>query len=66
MDPQRLPEVLLPHLRSKENDVFTLALNETKELENVLATLRTAGIRVEDLQVIEADLEDVFVEIVRQ
>ena len=66
LDPQRLPEVLQPHLRSKENDVFTLALNETKELENVLATLRTAGIRVEDLQVIEADLEDVFVEIVRQ
>ena len=36
------------------------------KLERVLATLREAGVRIDDLQVIDADLEDVFVEIVRQ
>jgi ABC-2 type transport system ATP-binding protein len=43
-----------------------LALHEVSQLEGVLAQLREAGIKVEDMQLIEADLEDVFMEIVRQ
>ncbi|MCX7628391.1 MAG: ABC transporter ATP-binding protein [Methylophilaceae bacterium] len=66
LDPPSLPAELQPLLRSQENDVYTLALQETAALEGVLAKLRTAGVRVEDLQLVEADLEDVFVELVRQ
>jgi ABC-2 type transport system ATP-binding protein len=66
LEPQCLPARLQPLLRSQENDVFTLALQGAAELEQVLACLREEGIRVEDLQLLEADLEDVFVEIVRQ
>lgn len=64
LEPSRLPEALQPLLRSMENGFHTLALNEAAQLEGVLANLRNAGIRVEDLQLTEADLEDVFVKIV--
>lgn len=63
--PARLPEALSPLLRSQEDDTLTLALTEAAEVEGVLAALREAGVRVQDMQLIEADLEDVFMEIVR-
>ncbi len=66
LEPQQLPASLQSLLRSQDKDVFTLALHETAALEGVLATLRENGIKVEDLQVIDADLEDVFVEILHQ
>lgn len=66
LEPDRLPERLLPMLRSQEAGIHTLALNEVTQLEFVLAELRAAGVRIEDMQLTEADLEDVFVEIVRQ
>ncbi len=64
LTPSRLPESLLPLKRSEEGGYVTLTLNETAEIERVLSELRAADIKVEDLQLIEADLEDVFVEIV--
>ena len=63
--PARLPSSLTRMLRGQEGDSFTLALNEAAEVEFVLAELRAAGVRVEDMQLIEPDLEDVFMEIVR-
>jgi ABC-2 type transport system ATP-binding protein len=66
LDNQRLPDALLPMLRSQENGFCTLALGDVSQLEFVLAELRKAGVKAEDLQLQEADLEDVFLEIVRQ
>ena len=66
LTPPLLPTSLQPLLRSQDTDVFTLALNETAALEGVLATLREHGTKIDDLQVIDADLEDVFVEILHQ
>jgi ABC-2 type transport system ATP-binding protein len=66
LDPARLPESLTPLLRSGDGDRFTLALNDVADLETVLGALRLEGIKVEDLELLEADLEDVFMEIVRQ
>ncbi len=60
-----LPQSLSHLLRSQDADTFTLALNEAAEIEMVLAELRATNIRVEELQLIEPDLEDVFMEIVR-
>jgi ABC-2 type transport system ATP-binding protein len=47
-----------------EGDTYVLALAELTQIEFVLAELRDAQVPVEDLQLTEADLEDVFVELV--
>lgn len=59
-----LPTSLLPMLKHGEGSVFTLALNELTQMEYALSELRKANVQVEDMQLIEADLEDVFLSIV--
>lgn len=59
-----LPAVLLPMLKNGENGVFTLALSDLGQVEFALSELRKANIVVEDMQLIEADLEDVFLSLV--
>ena len=61
---QGLPPALQPLVRTEDNGVYTLALSELTQIEDVLAALRNANITVEDLQLTEADLEDVFVDLV--
>jgi ABC-2 type transport system ATP-binding protein len=59
-----LPQELEPLVRNMDNDIYTLSLSDISHIEQVLAELRSANVTVEDLQVIETDLEDVFVELV--
>ncbi len=59
-----LPTTLLPMMKSGENGVFTLALTELSQIEFALSELRKANIAVQDMQLIEADLEDVFMSLV--
>jgi ABC-2 type transport system ATP-binding protein len=59
-----LPTALLPMLKNGEKGHYTLALNEMSDLEFVLAELRKANIKAEDMQLIEVDLEDVFMSLV--
>jgi ABC-2 type transport system ATP-binding protein len=59
-----LPQSLHAMLRGQENSEYMLALNEVTQVEFVLEELRKANITVEDMQLIEADLEDVFVDLV--
>ncbi len=61
-----LPEVLRPMLRHEEAFEFMLALAEVTQVERILAEIRQANIVVEEMQLIEADLEDVFVDLVSQ
>ncbi len=61
-----LPETLRPLLRHEEAFEYMLALTEVTQVERILAELRQANIVVEDMQLIEADLEDVFVDLVSQ
>ncbi|PLY58654.1 ABC transporter ATP-binding protein [Herbaspirillum sp. BH-1] len=42
---------------------YTLRVNDYKEVEPILATLRAAGAEIDDLQLQQADLEDVFIQI---
>lgn len=65
LNSSNLPVSLLPLLRAEEDGLFTLALSDVSQVEFVLAELRNAAIKVEDMRLFEADLEDVFVEIVR-
>jgi ABC-2 type transport system ATP-binding protein len=59
-----LPANLLPMLKHGEGGFFTLALSDLGQVEFALGELRKAKIVVEDIQLIEADLEDVFLSLV--
>lgn len=59
-----LPNSIAPLLRSEDKGVFTLSLTDVAQVEFVLAELRAANLKVQDLQLIEADLEDVFLSLV--
>ena len=59
-----LPTALLPMLKSGEKGIFTLALTELNQVEFALSELRKANVDVQDMQLIEADLEDVFMSLV--
>lgn len=60
----KLPVSLLPMLKHGEGAVFTLALSDLNKVEFALSELRQAGAVIEDMQLIEADLEDVFLSLV--
>lgn len=61
-----LPLSLTSLLRSQDEGHYTFALPEVAQIEFVLSELRNADIKVEDMELIEVDLEDVFMEIVRR
>lgn len=59
-----LPANIQSLLRSQEKGIFTFALNDMAQIEFVLSVLRTANIKVLDMHLSEADLEDVFLSLV--
>ncbi len=61
-----LPTEIHALLRGQEKGVFTFALSDMAQIELVLSALRTANIKVIDMQLNEADLEDVFLSLVGQ
>jgi len=63
LSPESLPLSLQPMQTVYENGSFTLAIHEYTELENVLAQLREANVRVCEMELVKPDLEDVFVQI---
>jgi ABC-2 type transport system ATP-binding protein len=60
----QLPASLSGMVRHQEQPEYMLALNEISQVEFVLSELRNAGVAIEDMQLIEPDLEDVFVDLV--
>jgi ABC-2 type transport system ATP-binding protein len=58
-----LPATLKDIVRNQEQQDYTLSLNAIHQVEYVLAELRNANVTVEDMQLIEPDLEDVFVDL---
>lgn len=61
-----LPPQIATLLRSEERGVFTFALDNMAQIEFVLSALREANINILDMQLKEADLEDVFLSVVGQ
>jgi ABC-2 type transport system ATP-binding protein len=59
-----LPVSIQALLRNQENGIYTFALNDMTQIELVLSSLRAADIKVMDMQLNEADLEDVFMSLV--
>jgi ABC-2 type transport system ATP-binding protein len=62
-----LPEALRPLVSHVDELVagneFSLRVNDYAEVESILATLRQSGVRIEDMHLQQADLEDVFIQI---
>ncbi len=61
---QSLPPPLAAQARTTGR-IVQLKAHDAAEVETLLAALRTAGIKVEDLEIGRADLEDVFLEIMQ-
>ena len=59
-----LPADLHNMSRAQDGDIYTLSIADVGQIEQVLAALRAANIAIEDMQLLEADLEDVFVDLV--
>ncbi len=62
-----LPEGLRPLLAHPEESgaggKYTFRISDYRDVEPILAHLREAGARIEDMQLQQADLEDVFIQI---
>ncbi|MEO6823522.1 MAG: ABC transporter ATP-binding protein [Nitrosospira sp.] len=63
LSPDTLPVALQPLMSSRDEGCFFLAIKEYSQLENVMAALRMAHAQVLELQVLQPDLEEVFVKI---
>ena len=62
-----LPDALKPLVLHTDElvcgNTFTLRVSDYAEVEPILAKLREAGVVIEDMQLQQADLEDVFIQI---
>ncbi len=59
-----LPAALLP-LARVTGRIVQLKAHDADEVEHILSTLRAAAVKIEDLEIGRADLEDVFLEIMQ-
>ena len=64
--PHALPASLKPLLAQESETGFRLTLADYDAVEHVLAALRAAGARVQEMEVLPPDLEDVFVKIMHR
>jgi ABC-2 type transport system ATP-binding protein len=63
LTPDILPAPLQPLADNHEDGCHLLALEDYAQLENVLAALRAARTQVVEMQVLQPDLEEVFMKI---
>jgi ABC-2 type transport system ATP-binding protein len=61
-----LPAALAARVRDSRDAVHTLRLRSYAEVEGVLAQVRAAGAQIEELELLQPDLEDVFVQIMHK
>jgi ABC-2 type transport system ATP-binding protein len=66
LSPDVLPDSLVPFAGSREGESHVLQLPDYAALERMLALLREAAVKVQDLEVMQADLEEVFVQMMRR
>jgi len=57
------PSSGLPPGELIEGNHYTLRVNHHDEVEAILARIRESGAKLDDLQLHQADLEDVFIQI---
>lgn len=59
-----LPTQLLSLMKQQQGDEVILGLSELTQVETILRVLREAKVEIQDMQLQEADLEDVFLNLV--
>jgi ABC-2 type transport system ATP-binding protein len=64
--PDQLPAELEPMQLARENGTRVLALADYLDLETVLCALRAGGVRIQELELVQPDLEQVFVQVMRK
>ncbi len=64
--PDVLPEALKPLVVAHADGGCRLALKDYGELEGIMAAIRMAGIKVQEMEVMQPDLEEVFVQIMQK
>jgi ABC-2 type transport system ATP-binding protein len=63
LSPDTLPAALQPLLTNHDEGYCVLTVKEYSEIEDVLAALRRAQVQVLEMQLLQPDLEEVFVKI---
>jgi len=67
VEPDRLPERIAGGVvERRANGAYRLALHDYGELELLMRALREAGMRVQEIEVMQPDLEEVFVQIMQK
>jgi ABC-2 type transport system ATP-binding protein len=67
LEPDHLPERLASEMvERRANGAYRLALRDYGELEALMRDLRVAGVTVHELEVMQPDLEEVFVQIMQR
>ncbi len=61
-----LPAALTSRVRDSRDGAHTLRVRSYAEIEGVLAQVREAGAQIEELELLQPDLEDVFVQIMQE
>ena len=61
--PDQLPKSLAPLVTERIEGGYRLALPAYAEVERVLADLRNAGVEIQEMEVMQPDLEEIFVQI---
>ncbi len=61
--PDQLPKSLAPLVTERTEGGYRLALPAYAEVERVLAELRNAGVKIQEMEVMQPDLEEIFVQI---
>lgn len=59
-----LPASVLPMLKTHEAGVATFGVTDLNQVESTLAALRQANVHIEEMQLTDVDLEDVFMSLV--
>jgi ABC-2 type transport system ATP-binding protein len=54
---------LVAHDESNGGNKYTLRVNDYSEVEGILARLRESGAEIDEMQLQQADLEDIFIQI---
>jgi ABC-2 type transport system ATP-binding protein len=66
LSPDVLPEALMPVAVSHADGGCRLALKDYAQLEEIMAAIRVAGIKAVEMEVVQPDLEEVFVQIMQK
>ena len=61
-----LPAALAGRVRDSRDALHTLRLRSYAEVEGVLTQVREAGAQIEEMELLQPDLEDVFVQIMKE